>query len=56
MTKRTLRPEIRTALEIITAALILCFASLEDFELNALPALIGAFALLMVNLKVLEKF
>lgn len=55
--KRTLRPSIRKTLEIITLALIVMLGSLEDFNgFGSLLFLFSALGILMLNVKILEKF
>lgn len=54
--KRTLRPSIRTALEVITIFLTICLVSINDFELSALPIILLTFGIVVGNLYILRKY
>lgn len=53
--KRTLRPSIKIALEIITTILSLFLITVNDFSATALPTIVLALAIVLLNLKVLEE-
>ena len=54
--KRKLRPSIRVALTAITIMLGMFFACIDDFSMSALPFLAMLFGIMILNVKVLEKF
>lgn len=54
--KRTLRPSIRFTLQTITMLLGICVVSINDFDIKALPVIILAIGIIMMNVKILEKF
>jgi len=54
--KRKLRPSIRTALTAITTILVFMLAGLDDFTLGAIPMILGAMAVIGINVKILENF
>ena len=54
--KRTLRPSIRTALEIVTAILAVMLVCINDFTVGALPFIIIAICVVVFNLKILNEF
>ena len=54
--KRTLRPSIRFALETITMFLGICLVSINDFTLGAIPVILLVIAIIIANVKILEKF
>ena len=54
--KRTLRPCVQVALEIIASVLAIFLLSVNDFSIGALPVILLVFALLIADVKILEVF
>jgi len=47
--KRTLRPSIQTFIEVVSIIILIMLASINDFELNALPFILTLLTVLIVN-------
>lgn len=47
--KRTLRPSIQTFIEAVSIIILIMLASINDFELNALPFILTLLTILIVN-------
>jgi F0F1-type ATP synthase assembly protein I len=47
--KRTLRPSIQTFIEVVSIIILIMLASINDFELNALPFILTLLTILIVN-------
>lgn len=56
MTKRYLRPWLANPLKIATIFLFVMLGSIDDFEMSAIPYIIGGVAILAFNLYILEKY
>jgi F0F1-type ATP synthase assembly protein I len=47
--KRTLRPSIQTFIEVVSIIILIMLASINDFELSALPFILTLLTVLIVN-------
>lgn len=56
MKKRVLKPVVEKILTTVVIIQLMLLCSLADFELSAIPLLIAFVALLVFNVKILEKY
>ncbi len=54
--KRYLRPTIEKALKIATITLFIIGASIDDFNMEALPIIIGIWATVAINIWIINKW
>ena len=56
MKKRVVKPVVEKILTTVVIFQLIALCSLADFELSAIPLLIAFAALLVFNIKILEKY
>lgn len=56
MKKKVFKPSVQRSIELVSCIVFVCLAMIDDFEWQALPFILGALLILIINTGLLNSY